>query len=160
MTEGVLVALFTRAWIEIAEYENGKLGKTVALFTRAWIEITLPNATRIKRCVALFTRAWIEIVFGIKALPIIFVALFTRAWIEISDYIGIDTLTARRPLYEGVDWNLYQQNTLVCCSVSPSLRGRGLKFPSDIKYVLVSKSPSLRGRGLKFSDNLGSGFES
>ena len=76
-------------------------GVLVALFTRAWIEITLPNATRIKRCVALFTRAWIEIVFGIKALPIIFVALFTRAWIEISDYIGIDTLTARRTLYEG-----------------------------------------------------------
>ena len=34
-----LVALFTRAWIEIMVYTAYRLCKRVALFTRAWIEI-------------------------------------------------------------------------------------------------------------------------
>ena len=33
----------------------------VALFTRAWIEIATANPTNLKDIVALFTRAWIEI---------------------------------------------------------------------------------------------------
>ena len=32
----------------------------VALFTRAWIEITKLSISLPKSCVALFTRAWIE----------------------------------------------------------------------------------------------------
>ena len=32
----------------------------VALFTRAWIEIRLAHIRNIAICVALFTRAWIE----------------------------------------------------------------------------------------------------
>ena len=35
-----LVALFTRAWIEIAGAAPVRWSRTVALFTRAWIEIT------------------------------------------------------------------------------------------------------------------------
>ena len=34
-----MVALFTRAWIEIFSSTRADTGKTVALFTRAWIEI-------------------------------------------------------------------------------------------------------------------------
>mgnify|MGYP005938576993 CR=1 len=36
-----LVALFTRAWIEIKEYNAALNTDSVALFTRAWIEIAL-----------------------------------------------------------------------------------------------------------------------
>ena len=36
--------------------------KTVALFTRAWIEIAIAAPVIISILVALFTRAWIEIV--------------------------------------------------------------------------------------------------
>ena len=34
------VALFTRAWIEIAQTHNARKNECVALFTRAWIEMT------------------------------------------------------------------------------------------------------------------------
>ena len=34
-----MVALFTRAWIEIAKVESTNFAPSVALFTRAWIEI-------------------------------------------------------------------------------------------------------------------------
>ena len=34
-----MVALFTRAWIEIVDYTHGQFAELVALFTRAWIEI-------------------------------------------------------------------------------------------------------------------------
>ena len=36
-----IVALFTRAWIEITILSNTLLAVHVALFTRAWIEIPL-----------------------------------------------------------------------------------------------------------------------
>ena len=56
--------------------------------------------------VALFTRAWIEIITGTFGNYSAVVALFTRAWIEICNgAIG---------LKGGV--------------MSPSLRGRGLKY--------------------------------
>ena len=35
--------------------------KNVALFTRAWIEIAYIHIDNLSCCVALFTRAWIEI---------------------------------------------------------------------------------------------------
>ena len=41
MISNCVVALFTRAWIEICENCNGRTDKRVALFTRAWIEILL-----------------------------------------------------------------------------------------------------------------------
>ena len=34
-----VVALFTRAWIEILKLSYSESAKEVALFTRAWIEI-------------------------------------------------------------------------------------------------------------------------
>ena len=36
-----MVALFTRAWIEIAERVGNVVPDAVALFTRAWIEIKI-----------------------------------------------------------------------------------------------------------------------
>ena len=35
----MLVALFTRAWIEISVLSHLNYGSAVALFTRAWIEM-------------------------------------------------------------------------------------------------------------------------
>ena len=43
----------------------------VALFTRAWIEIIASLKAFVKYTVALFTRAWIEIGKSIIALPML-----------------------------------------------------------------------------------------
>ena len=55
----------------------------VALFTRAWIEMCVTVARVSSAYVALFTRAWIEIQAHAFHVPFSHVALFTRAWIEI-----------------------------------------------------------------------------
>ena len=55
------VALFTRAWIEMASQNYKDHVPLVALFTRAWIEIASQNYKDHVPLVALFTRAWIEI---------------------------------------------------------------------------------------------------
>ena len=84
MKSAFYVALFTRAWIEMATKSFMPLLQMVALFTRAWIE--MDDMTFLKKdykspssrgrglkwehvwqanimfAVALFTRAWIEIV--------------------------------------------------------------------------------------------------
>ena len=77
--------------------------------------------------VALFTRAWIEIGRTTNSTNPIKVALFTRAWIEI--YF----------------WYMFSIDNIS----SPSLRGRGLKYPQTVPKPAVTESPSLRGRGLK-----------
>ena len=78
--------------------------------------------------VALFTRAWIEILSKRLRGRQVAVALFTRAWIEILIIIA--------------------SKWLLC--LSPSLRGRGLKYlKSPLKHYRIG-SPSLRGRGLKY----------
>ncbi len=81
MPISIIVALFTRAWIEMDKNYTIDIGTKVALFTRAWIEITLPKGRG----------------------QYVAVALFTRAWIEIVAKIGEDFGTKRRPLHEGVD---------------------------------------------------------
>ena len=55
----------------------------VALFTRAWIEINNECDIALPSHVALFTRAWIEMSPTLKSDKFASVALFTRAWIEI-----------------------------------------------------------------------------
>ena len=74
----------------------------VALFTRAWIEMdgTKPFAEVYN--VALFTRAWIEMIWAKLLLDFYPVALFTRAWIEIVVQKR-KRLCSGRPLHEGVD---------------------------------------------------------
>ena len=54
------VALFTRAWIEIANADYKEILTDVALFMRAWIETTLCKQRTFYIGVALFMRAWIE----------------------------------------------------------------------------------------------------
>ena len=101
-----IVALFTRAWIEIIRVAIAPDMLLVALFTRAWIEIKdyryeffttdkspssrgrglkYPDIWSQPRMVgvALFTRAWIEISLFENKASWNNVALFTRAWIEI-----------------------------------------------------------------------------
>ena len=75
----------------------------VALFTRAWIEMTIDDLWRSTALVALFTRAWIEIYRICQATLAGWVALFTRAWIEIKREKGKTDMKLCRPLYEGVD---------------------------------------------------------
>ena len=88
--------------------------------------------------VALFTRAWIEIIFSERISISVFVALFTRAWIEIAHFRYWGLQAPGRPLYEGVDWNSCDIFKAVRTTLSPSLRGRGLKFPCDFRSVYCS----------------------
>ena len=98
-----LVALFTRAWIEIFIPKFYIFFFVVALFTRAWIEIRDIELEEALKRVALFTRAWIEIVAEFYKNKKYLVALFTRAWIEIHSLLYCYVFTASRPLHEGVD---------------------------------------------------------
>ena len=75
----------------------------VALFTRAWIEMLTALGQKIAAEVALFTRAWIEIVWFCRPPCRRWVALFTRAWIEILTENQTLPDPERRPLHEGVD---------------------------------------------------------
>ncbi len=75
----------------------------VALFTRAWIEIALDEVSFISSLVALFTRAWIEIDVKSGKYMTTAVALFTRAWIEMGVLRLQAFYDSRRPLHEGVD---------------------------------------------------------
>ena len=75
----------------------------VALFTRAWIEIKYFLYLPYIGFVALFTRAWIEIIAEEKESVKAGVALFTRAWIEMMSYGCFQSSPSCRPLYEGVD---------------------------------------------------------
>ena len=75
----------------------------VALFTRAWIEIKYSKKDIIEALVALFTRAWIEMFGCVYMIPQRSVALFTRAWIEIVVSKLIDFIPLGRLLHEGVD---------------------------------------------------------
>ena len=54
------VALFARAWIEMAQMSTVLLYLPVALFARAWIEMFEPDDNTTIPLVALFARAWIE----------------------------------------------------------------------------------------------------
>ena len=81
----------------------GILISLVALFTRAWIEIRYIVFLLPCGLVALFTRAWIEISATEIANMMIGVALFTRAWIEMYKSSLLGFALVRRPLYEGVD---------------------------------------------------------
>ena len=77
-------------------------GRVVALFTRAWIEIHSPSTMLSSSPVALFTRAWIEIVFTRHTKR--------QAWSPSSRGRGLKSFTSvkvcfadGRPLHEGVD---------------------------------------------------------
>ena len=128
------VALFTRAWIEIfcrppvsPQYHSRPLYEGVDWNTSItgnkglwqsrplyegvdWNFDRKSNVTRTR--VALFTRAWIEINALTKGVNHNLVALFTRAWIEISVPFVYPSTAERRPLYEGVDWNIPFISTL------------------------------------------------
>ena len=75
----------------------------VALFTRAWIEMKCLFYCHTLKIVALFTRAWIEINLYSLVDGQTYVALFTRAWIEIAMEIAERFEDGGRPLHEGVD---------------------------------------------------------
>ena len=87
---------FQRLWYRLIK-------AIVALFTRAWIEIPKPRLKRLDDLVALFTRAWIEIAVYRCQHRQYLVALFTRAWIEMRLRKMNQEKLFSRPLHEGVD---------------------------------------------------------
>ena len=150
------VALFTRAWIEMAivllysvikvlsPSSRGRglksiaccvamFWQNVALFTRAWIEIISSSSGSTLILVALFTRAWIEISCPYCFEVFTSVALFTRAWIEIIRVaIAPDLL------------------------LSPSSRGRGLKYRKNrynhvYRYVALFTRAWIEIEGLLYT---------
>ena len=144
------VSLFTREWIEISNPSLGDKPIRVSLFTREWIEIVVATAKTIKAaCLPLYEGVdW----------------NFQRATLSCS--------LLCLPLYEGVDWNRKRTNrnrrgsvslftrewieiircpNLGKCSMSPSLRGSGLKCIQTKEQAGFARSPSLRGSGLKWS---------
>ena len=112
------VALFARAWIEIASRWFIFFMYFVALFARAWIEIKYEDLKNLATSVALFARAWIEIRMRKSHSSVSSVALFARAWIEMPFIISPFALMPCRPLCEGVDWNGY----LVTCKMQNGSR--------------------------------------
>ena len=97
------VALFTRAWIEMAIVLLYSVIKVSPSSRGRGLKLPRIIAVFTVDEVALFTRAWIEIhAWRIYAISP-FVALFTRAWIEISNQRGRAEALRCRPLHEGVD---------------------------------------------------------
>ena len=135
-------------WNLMADFSFNQI--LVALFTRAWIEITCNYRSIYRKLVALFTRAWIEIKWQPLFALLIIVALFTRAWIEISFSEQTINTGDSRPLHEGVDWNFDGKSNAPWPRTSPSSRGRGLKYWFSFYTLILCRSPSSRGRGLKF----------
>ena len=82
-----MVALFTRAWIEIrmAHIRNITLCK-VALFTRAWIEINPPPLKKLRKKSPSSRGRGLKCAYVYGVVFVRKVALFTRAWIEIYLY--------------------------------------------------------------------------
>ena len=99
-----MVALFTRAWIEIIIRQFQTLSRPSPSSRGRGLKYCDIAPEEVKGIVALFTRAWIEIFAPFDIPAHLIVALFTRAWIEISAIAAPITV-----------------------SVSPSSRGRGLK---------------------------------
>ena len=168
-----LVALFTRAWIEIKILSHeafktwspslrGRGLKSTSDTVPVWATASPSLRGRGLKYPLSCVHVWLCLV-----------ALFTRAWIEIDTpffillsmssrplYEGVDWnyflllslfVSRRRPLYEGVDWNPMRKTSITTRRKSPSLRGRGLKWLQQLLWYTTIVSPSLRGRGLKFN---------
>ena len=136
----------------------------VALFTRAWIEIILPDEPYPDHFVALFTRAWIEILLKTvtkmteKGRPLHEGVDWNHWYIDNSNcdskspssrgrglkYILIIQLSLYfgRPLHEGVDWNRPRQ------SGTPSERSRPLHEGVDWNVKAPWSSSERKGRPL------------
>ena len=57
------VALYARAWVEIAWLYGLCFWNNVALYARAWVEIFVWHNYNTFARVALYARAWVEIVY-------------------------------------------------------------------------------------------------
>ena len=143
----------------------------VALFTRAWIEIAMKFLLKQTILVALFTRAWIEIYCWLTSK----VTIGCRPLYEGVDWNGLSVLShttaSSRPLYEGVDWNRYTRKSVAKLFCRPLYEGvdwnryelqlifyypvalftrAWIEITVSYKVKNETESPSLRGRGLKY----------
>ena len=167
------VALFTRAWIEIVMWRI--IWLTCAsrpLYEGVdWNKVCKVHPTRIVASPSLRGRGLKYTLYKVSASYRPCRPLYEGVdwnFLHFRQLICI----SRRPLYEGVDWNKVSCNKRKTVSVSPSLRGRGLKWVYRLRSKCRRKcrplyegvdwnkvrhigsyhwlsSPSLRGRGLK-----------
>ena len=148
------VALFTRAWIEITGATFEYRIKGVALFTRAWIEIFLILLSHnLTSCRPLHEGVDWNTLFADSF--IFFTSRPLHEGVDWNNHLlwGGDSYISRplhegvdwnqngvsyifapvgRPLHEGVDWNLRIFSACCCVFMSPSSRGRGLKYLSHM----------------------------
>ena len=169
---GCAVALFTRAWIEIIRfpvcrykmrgrplYEGVDWNSGGEPLFSGFVASPSLRGRGLKylqheysyssQYVALFTRAWIEMTFFLTIRFAMPVALFTRAWIEIKTTSWNSLFVARRPLYEGVDWNIFPAKPASVFKSRPLYEGVDWNFGTGKSQFMIVMSPSLRGRGLK-----------
>ena len=104
MLPGIVnVALFTRAWIEIARTDFLPDNLVSPSSRGRGLKSIVRKKDGKYYVVALFTRAWIEILEILENRQAQYVALFTRAWIEIGSRRCVSSYSRCRPLHEGVD---------------------------------------------------------
>ena len=126
-----MVALFTRAWIEILSYTvEGRTSPSPSSRGRG-LKCRPTDNCGDNQCVALFTRAWIEILQFLNRHGKIVVALFTRAWIEIS-VLCVTAFDVSVALFTRAWIEIYCSGSCPHLRLSPSSRGRGLKL---LKYL-------------------------
>ena len=121
--------------------------------------------------VSLFTREWIEIESRLRKENWLIRSPSLRgSGLKLQRDILFSVNRRSLPLYEGVDWNdwickfcckpnvslftrewieIFSSNSLLTRSMSPSLRGSGLKSSNGLEFWRKKPSPSLRGSGLK-----------
>ena len=148
--------------------------RLVALFTRAWIEIEGLTVSAPSQPASPSLRGR-----GLKYCTGIMQLWFCRSpslrgrGLKYRTSLILEHIRRGRPLYEGVDWNSLSEVIAAREVTSPSLRGRGLKCLAlcCVTFRCYSRplcegvdwncplarwvpsgrtSPSLRGRGLKY----------
>ena len=167
------VSLFTREWIEILRLRR-TLSECVPSPSLRGSGLKLHQLViqMFLHIVSLFTREWIEIPLSPAPLSVLSTSpslrgsglkLFVNI-VSVSNCMSPSlrgsglkcTVLKYRctsiwclPLYEGVDWNSVKGGFCFWATLSPYLRGSGLKSASASTSIFPFMSPSLRGSGLK-----------
>ena len=135
-------------WNPYTSGSNGMVFVGLPLYEGVdWNSCACPDKHPV-RPVSLFTREWIEIISKSASEQSGAVSLFTREWIEIFLSLIAPRFTLS-PSLRGSGLKFWSGCCIFCKSMSPSLRGSGLKFGIPSPVSRFRQSPSLRGSGLK-----------
>ena len=164
----VLVSLFTREWIEMAIGQPATGAGGVSLFTREWIEMHgglqcnrsreglplyegvdwngLPSIGSIAKTASPSLRG-----SGLKSQTKLIKGITKKSPSLRGSGLKSEAYTEQvkncccLPLYEGVDWNVWNIEIDNCPSASPSLRGSGLKCTGERAEQVAESLPLYEG---------------